>query len=275
MTNQEARGILVGLEAAYRDLDPLAFTDDGIQLLNERIEAVRAAISALEKQDVPDTNVGNTVSRTNVIDTEGLDEQIRCEMCRNPMHTNRGCDGNCIYDVNLYKRIMQILGERIKPLPPAHSEIAKDTNVPTNDLIRRQDAIEHLKKRLYETALNNDTDYTYYEEIADNRVDVWMDEVPSAQPEQRWIPFVLRPATDEEKEENPGLDYYLDGKLPKDGQKVLITVRLPGHEEVQADEFYTDADCSYLDGQYEIGTEAVAWMPMPAPYEGGGATNER
>ena len=91
--------------------------------------------------------------------------------------------------------------------------------------------------------------------------------LPPAQPEQRWIPFVLRPATDEEKEENPDLDYFLEGKIPEDGQKILITVRLPGHEEVQADEFYSDADGSYLDGQYEIGTEAVAWMPMPTAYK--------
>lgn len=69
------------------------------------------------EQDVPDTNVEGMISRTKVIDAEGLDEQIRCEMCRNPMHTNRGCDGNCKYDVNLYKRIMQILCERIRPLP--------------------------------------------------------------------------------------------------------------------------------------------------------------
>ena len=55
----------------------------------------------------------------NLIDTEGLDEQLRCEMCRNPMHTDRGCDGNCKYDEKLYERIMQILGERIKPLPSA------------------------------------------------------------------------------------------------------------------------------------------------------------
>ena len=57
------------------------------------------------------------ISRQEAIDVEGLDEQIRCEMCRNPMHTNRGCDGNCKYDEKLYERIMQILGERIKPSP--------------------------------------------------------------------------------------------------------------------------------------------------------------
>ena len=69
--------------------------------------------------NVPTTD---TISRHTVIDTEGLDAQIRCEMCRNPMHTYRGCDGNCKYDEKLYERIMQILGERIKPLPSAQPE---------------------------------------------------------------------------------------------------------------------------------------------------------
>ena len=52
-----------------------------------------------------------------------------------------------------------------------------------SDLISRQAAIEHLKKRLYETALNNVTEHPYYEEMADNRVSVWLKEVPSAQSE--------------------------------------------------------------------------------------------
>lgn len=39
-------------------------------------------------------------------------------------HTDRGCDGGCIYDEKLYKRIMQILDERIKPLPSAQPEPA-------------------------------------------------------------------------------------------------------------------------------------------------------
>lgn len=48
-----------------------------------------------------------------------------------------------------------------------------------NDLISRQAAIEHLKKRLYETALNNYTEHPDYEEMADNRVSVWLEEVPT------------------------------------------------------------------------------------------------
>lgn len=51
-----------------------------------------------------------------------------------------------------------------------------------DDLISRQAAIEHLKKRLYETALNNDTEHPYYEEMADNRVSVWLEELPSIDP---------------------------------------------------------------------------------------------
>jgi len=66
------------------------------------------------------------ISRQAAIDVEGIDEQIRCEMCENPMHTDRGCDGNCKYDEKLYERIMQILGERIKPLPSAQSEPLSD-----------------------------------------------------------------------------------------------------------------------------------------------------
>ena len=50
---------------------------------------------------------------------------------------------------------------------------------PDADTISRQDAIEHLKKRLYESALNNDGIASkIFEEIADNRVQIWVDELP-------------------------------------------------------------------------------------------------
>ena len=54
-----------------------------------------------------------------------------------------------------------------------------------SDLIDRQEAVEHCKKRLYETALNNDLEIVSYimQEIADNRIDIWLKELPSAQPE--------------------------------------------------------------------------------------------
>ena len=91
-------------------------------------------------------------------------------------------------------------------------------------------------------------------------------ELPSTQPEQRWIPFKTRSLTKEEKEEHPEWDGILDCKLPDDGQRILVNVSVRGHESVQYDEFYTD-DGSYLDSGYEIGTEATAWMPLPEPYK--------
>jgi hypothetical protein len=84
-------------------------------------------------------------------------------------------------------------------------------------------------------------------------------------PAQQWIPFKTRPLTEEEKEEHPEWDSILDCKLPDDGQQILISVNVRGHERVQYDEFYTDDGC-YLDSGYEIGTEAVAWCELPQPY---------
>lgn len=47
------------------------------------------------------------------IETEGLDEEIRCIMCSNPMKTNRGCDGLCRYNEHLYHEIISVLENRI------------------------------------------------------------------------------------------------------------------------------------------------------------------
>ena len=92
-------------------------------------------------------------------------------------------------------------------------------------------------------------------------------ELPSAQPEQRWIPFKTRPLTEEEQDEHPEWNCILDCKLPDDGQAILVSIDLRGHERVQYDEFYTD-DGSYLDSGYAIGAEATAWMPLPDPWGG-------
>lgn len=93
-------------------------------------------------------------------------------------------------------------------------------------------------------------------------------QMDATQPDQRWIPFTTRQLTEEEKEEHPEWNCILDCKLPDDGQRIFVTIRMRGHEEVQQDEFYSDDGC-YLDSGYAIGAEAVAWMPLPGPWEGG------
>lgn len=57
------------------------------------------------------------VQESNLINVDGLEEEIRCAMCENPMCTDRGCDGGCEYDERLYDTIIKVLNERIKKLP--------------------------------------------------------------------------------------------------------------------------------------------------------------
>jgi predicted DNA-binding protein YlxM (UPF0122 family) len=53
------------------------------------------------------------------------------------------------------------------------------------NLISRQAVIDNIKTRLWQTALNNYEYITSYakvcEDIADNRIDTWVNEVPSAE----------------------------------------------------------------------------------------------
>ena len=130
------------------------------------------------------------------------------------------------------------------------------------DLIRRRDAIDKLK-----SILRGGRDCEMMEETKENCAVKFFEDVPSVQPEQRWIPFTTRPLTEEEKEEHPEWDSILDCKLPDDGQQILVSYSVRGHEYVLYDEFYTDDGC-YLESGCEMGAEAVAWMPLPEPYKG-------
>ena len=55
------------------------------------------------------------------------------------------------------------------------------------DLIDRQMAINHIKKRLIETAINNVGFVVYaddvYRTLAEYRIDVWIKELPTAEPQ--------------------------------------------------------------------------------------------
>lgn len=63
-----------------------------------------------------------------------------------------------------------------------------------NDTISRQETLEHLRKRLIETAFNNvgyECDAGKVFEDASKRLDVWLSEVPSAHPEQDILSWLL------------------------------------------------------------------------------------
>lgn len=106
------------------------------------------------------------------IDTDGLDEEIRCEMCRNPMCNGRGCDGNCKYDEELYKKIIQAIDKRVAPLPSVQPEITDEQAI---DHLQKSGWMQNHDRQMYEAGLK--------EKLADDSgsYDALL---PSAQPEQ-------------------------------------------------------------------------------------------
>lgn len=135
------------------------------------------------------------------------------------------------------------------------------------DLIERQvaiDAVEHITSSM-SVCVNSDECHGM--KRMQRQAVIELANLTSAQPEPQWIPFKTRPLTEEEKEDYPEWDCILDCRLPDDGQAILVSIDVRGHEKVQYDEFFTD-DGSYLDSGYEIGTEATAWMPLPEPWGG-------
>ena len=43
-----------------------------------------------------------------------LGEAIRCAMCTNPIKSDRGCDGGCKVDEQMYKKVMEAVNELIE-----------------------------------------------------------------------------------------------------------------------------------------------------------------
>lgn len=48
-----------------------------------------------------------------LIHTEGLDEGIRCAMCTNAMKSDRGCDGSCVVNETMYKKVLKVIEDNI------------------------------------------------------------------------------------------------------------------------------------------------------------------
>lgn len=78
-----------------------------------------------------------------------------------------------------------------------------------------------------------------------------------------WIPFREREA-DEEEKEMYGTDYMLDGKLPDDGEEIIVTY---SNGLVSTDVFARDGYECYLESGVELVYGAIAWMSLPEAYK--------
>ena len=91
---------------------------------------------------------------------------------------------------------------------------------------------------------------------------------PTIEPptETKWIPIKAHPATEEEKESDPDIDYWFDCLMPDDYEEILVTVKdSKGRCWVEKDVCYVDG-CYGLDSGYDWLTDVVAWKPLPEPY---------
>ena len=128
------------------------------------------------------------------------------------------------------------------------SDFAKDTNVPTNDCVSRQAAIDALH-RYFDGMLETDTW---------SPCDVYglIEILPSAQPEPRWIPC---------SERLPELDNsYSNSKeylVQWDNGRIDIT----RYSNVNIFWQNETTEPYWKGEQY---SKVVAWMPLPEPYKG-------
>ena len=84
------------------------------------LKAYKTAIQALEQEPCEDADV-------KLIHTQGLDEGIRCAMCTNLMANHRGCDGACVVNEIMYKKVLdvirkQIVDKAVYELPPVNPQ---------------------------------------------------------------------------------------------------------------------------------------------------------
>lgn len=129
----------------------------------------------------------------------------------------------------------------------------------SDDTIRRQSAIDAVEKE-------SQVDGAYGYMDTKSIVDLLMD-LPSAQPEQRWIPIKWHDCTDEDREKygfNNDIVVVFDCEMPDDNQSILVTT---SHGYVSQDVCYID-DCFSLDSGWDWIDDIKAWMPLPEPWKG-------
>lgn len=52
-----------------------------------------------------------------LVHTQGLDVGIQCAMCTNPMKSDRGCDGGCSVNEEMYKKVLDVIERHTHDAP--------------------------------------------------------------------------------------------------------------------------------------------------------------
>lgn len=131
--------------------------------------------------------------------------------------------------------------------------------VTMSDLIRRRDAVSRMSELLM-MELQGQMLPTW------NEVYQAMNDIPSAEPDQKWIPVTERLPEDKDwylgifKESDTGFCISVPFVCYYAGRKTMITTKdywiLRGYDDI------------YSFSEYFRNLECAAWMPLPEPYRG-------
>lgn len=85
------------------------------RVTEQAIKAVMATKALEQEPNKSEIPTGSTIKDDlALIHTWGLDEEIRCIMCTNHMKSDRGCDGSCVVNKNMYNAVMDAIEKRIQ-----------------------------------------------------------------------------------------------------------------------------------------------------------------
>lgn len=155
-------------------------------------------------------------------------------------------------------------------------EIPADVHNSCADTIYRQAAINKMKERLIETALNNVGIMQNVDEVlvdvAEERLENWFDEVPSAQPQTKCIAKI----TLNEKQVRDAVEKAKHEILTVLPRWIPVTEQLPTPRV----DVWCNSDLGQMVGYYEehvglwygrdyLELNVNAWMPLPEPYKEG------
>ena len=195
------------------------FPDD-----SEMGKYLRETLKILQESPCEDTDI-------KLIHTGGLDEGIRCAMCTNSMKSDRGCDGGCVVNESMYKKVLEVVEKHMKEQESCE------------DAISRQAVLE-----LAETIQTDDFSGNEILEVV-NIEDVKA--LPSLTPTQRWIPVSER--------------------LPKERGMYIVTEKVfsvTDKEHTGGFNLMTE-QVEFDNGKWRRASfyEVIAWMPLLKPYK--------
>lgn len=206
-----------------------------------------AIIKALEQQPSDDVMA---------IHTQGLAEGIRCAMCTNSMKSDRSCDGGCVVDEDMYKKVMKTINNQMFSQPTS------------DDCVSRQAVIEYIEACGAELGhdIENESvreDILNMPSVTPNSITVtdFADKCRECGArygrlleQSKWISVSERFPDPQEDGDSNFTDW------------VQVSIKINPYQSIVCSAYYCFSEKKWYMERFGCG-EVIAWQPLPKPYE--------